>query len=181
MQIINKLLPEIKIANTVSTADLNQKVDIASFNEYEHLHSNLELYRCGYVKDNKMIGRVSIFGNGKMISVGTKSPEQSFKELRKAMKILREYKLVKSCKLEPQTRNIVANTNFNKLLDIEKLARTLPKSMYEPEQFPGLIHRMHHSVVVLIFASGKAVIVGSKSIEDINSAYFDLNQFLIEL
>lgn len=177
MQIINELLPEIKIANTVSTADLNQKVDIGSFNEYEHLHSDLELYRCGYVKDDKMIGRVTIFGNGKMISVGTKSPKQSFRELRKAMKILHEHKLVKSRKLEPQTRNIVANTNFNKSLDIEKLARTLPKSMYEPEQFPGLIHRMHHSVVALIFASGKAVIVGSKTIEDINSAYFDLNQF----
>ncbi|MBT4325776.1 MAG: hypothetical protein HOD60_02550, partial [Candidatus Nitrosopelagicus sp.] len=77
MKIINELLPEIKIANTVSTAVLNQKVDIASFNEYEHLHSDLELYRCGYVKDNKMVGRVTIFGNGKMISVGTKSPKQS--------------------------------------------------------------------------------------------------------
>ncbi len=181
MQITNELLPEIKIANTVSTADLNQKVDIASFNKYEHLHSDLALYRCGYVKDSKMIGRVTIFGNGKMISVGTKSPKQSFRELRKAMKILHEHKLVKSCKLKPQTRNIVANTNFNKLLDIEKLARTLPKSMYEPEQFPGLVHRMHHSVVALIFASGKTVIVGSKTIEDINSAYFDLNQFFTKM
>ena len=177
MKIINELLPEIKIANTVSTAVLNQKVDIASFNEYEHLHSDLELYRCGYVKDNKMVGRVTIFGNGKMISVGTKSPKQSFKELRKALKILHKHGLIKSRQLKPQTRNIVANTDFKKSIDIEQLARSLPKSMYEPEQFPGLVHRMHHSVVALIFASGKAVIVGSKSIEDINSAYFDLNQF----
>ncbi len=177
MQIESELLSEIKIANTVSTADLNQKVDIASFNEYEYLNSDLDLYRCGYVKDSKMIGRVTIFGNGKMISVGTKSPKQSFRELRKALKILQGHGLVKSRKLEPQTRNIVANTDFKKLLDIEKLARTLPKSMYEPEQFPGLIHRMHHSVVALIFASGKTVIVGSKSIKDINSAYFELGQF----
>ncbi len=43
---------EIKISNTVCTADLKQKIDIGSFDNYEFLSSNLELYRCGYVKDN---------------------------------------------------------------------------------------------------------------------------------
>lgn len=174
---INKLRDEIKISNTISTAELKQKVNIEIFNKYNYLHSNLSLYPCGYVKDEKMIGSVSIFRNGKMISSGTKSPKQSFKELRKAMKILEGYGLVKSCKLQPQTRNIVANTDFKKSIHIEKLARTLPKSMYEPEQFPGLIYRIKDSIVALIFASGKVAIVGSKSIEDINLAYFHLNQY----
>jgi len=181
MQVVNELREEIKIANTVSTAELNQKVDISSFNEYAHLHSDLNLYRCGYVKDDKMTGRVTVFGNGKMISVGTKSPEESFRELRKAMKIMSEYGLVKSCRLNPQVRNLVANTDFKKRLDIEKLARTIPKSMYEPEQFAGLIHRMQGSVVALIFATGKAIVVGSKTKEEINSAFFHLRQHLDEL
>ena len=47
----SKLRPEIEIQNTVCTADLKQKIDIASFNEYDHLSSNLDLYACGYVKD----------------------------------------------------------------------------------------------------------------------------------
>ena len=158
-----------------------QKVDISAFNKYAHLHSDLSLYRCGYVKDDKMVGRVTIFGNGKMISVGTKSPEQSFKELRKAMKILSEYGLVKSCRLTPQVRNLVANTDFKKLLDIEKMARTIPKSMYEPEIFAGLIHRIQGSVVALIFNSGKVIITGSKTIEEINSAYFHLKEFFDEV
>ena len=46
-----KLRKELKIVNVVCTADLKQQVDIASFNEYEHLHSDLDLYRCGYVKE----------------------------------------------------------------------------------------------------------------------------------
>ncbi len=62
------LLSEIKIQNTVCTADLKQHIDIASFNKYEHLSSNLDLYQCGYVKDNDMIGRVTVFGSGKLIS-----------------------------------------------------------------------------------------------------------------
>ena len=172
-----KLRDNIKIVNTVSTADLNQAVDIGSFNEYDSLTSNLSLYRCGYVKDGVMVGRVTVFGNGKMISVGTKSPEQSFRELRKAVKILGMHKLIRACKIHPEVRNIVANTSFNQSLHIERLARTIPKTMYEPEQFPGLIHRVQGSVVALLFASGKCVLVGAKSFEELNSAYFDLLQY----
>ena len=53
----------------------------------------------------------------------------------------------------------------------------MPKSLYEPEVFAGLIHRIQGSCVSLIFASGKVVIVGGKSNEEINSAYFYLKQY----
>lgn len=169
MQKLESVLhPEIKIQNTVTTADLKQKIDIGSFNEYKHLYSNLELYRCGYVKDQSMVGRVTVFGNGKLISVGTKSPEQAEKELKKAVKILRKYKLAKSSKITPKVRNIVSRFDLKRKLPIETLARTLPRSMYEPEQFPGLVYRIKDSCVALLFASGKVVIVGAKSIEEIN-------------
>lgn len=181
MHAITKIRKEIKIVNTVSTANLGQNVDIASFNKYKHLSTDLRLYRCGYVKDDKMVGRVTIFGNGKMISVGTKSSEDSFQELENAKKILQKYKLIDSCRLDSQVRNIVATVDFARPLHIETLARTIPKSMYEPEQFPGLIHRIRDSIVSLIFASGKVVIVGSKSFKDLNQAYFHLNQFFDEI
>jgi len=177
MLVVSELRAEVKIVNTVSTAEMGQKVDIGSFNKYNYLRSDLSLYLCGYVKDDKMVGSVTIFGNGKMISVGTKSPEQSFKELRKAVKILHGYGLIKSCRLTPKVRNLVANIDFKKKLNIEKMARTMPKSMYEPEQFAGLIHRIQGSVVALIFSSGKVIIAGSKTIDEINSAYFHLKQY----
>ncbi len=47
--------------------------------------------------------------------------------------------------------------------------------MYEPEQFPGLIYRIQDSCVEILFASGKGVIAGAKSIEEINSAYYEVN------
>lgn len=170
-----KLRAEIKIQNTVCTADLKQEIDIASFNEYTHLSSNLDLYRCGYVKDETMIGRVTVFRTGKLISVGTKSPAQAKKELNKACKILQKYNLAKPVKIIPLVRNIVSRFDMKKTLPIEKLARTLPKCIYEPEQFPGLIYRLQDSCVALLFASGKGIIVGARSIEETNSAFFDIN------
>lgn len=43
---------------------------------------------------------------------------------------------------------------------------------YEPEIFPGLIYRiMNPKVVILIFVSGKIVLTGAKTREDIMKAY----------
>jgi len=174
----SKIMPEIEIQNTVCTADLNQKIDIGSFNEYDHLSSNLDLYACGYVKDDSMVGKVTVFGNGKLISVGTKSPEQAKKELKKASKLLQKYKLSKPAKIISKVRNIVSRFDLERKLPIEQLARTLPRSMYEPEQFPGLIFRIPHGCVALIFSSGKGILVGAKTIEEINSSFFELKQYL---
>ena len=171
----SNLVRDIKIQNVVTTADLKQEIDIASFNEYEHLSSNLDLYACGYVKDDCMVGKVTVFKNGKLISVGTKSPEDSKLELKKALKILRKYKLAKQVKIIPQVRNIVGRYDLKRKLAIEKLARSLPKSLYEPEMFPGLIYRIQDSCVALLFASGKGVIVGAKTIEEVNVAFYEVN------
>jgi len=75
-----------------------------------------------------------------------------------------------------QIQNIVASANLNVIVDLEKAAFVLPHSMYEPEQFPGLIYRMEKPrVVLLIFSSGKMVITGAKRenevFEAVNNIY----------
>ena len=64
-------------------------------------------------------------------------------------------------------------------MNLEQAARTLPRSMYEPEQFPGLIHRMlDPKTVILIFASGKLVCVGARKEDEIHRS---VNQIHNEL
>ncbi len=172
------LVDEIHVSNVVCTADLKQSIVLTSFNNFEHLSSNLELYKCGYVKDNSMVGRVTVFASGKLISVGTKSPTQAHSELKLASKILQNYGLSKKVRIIPVVRNMVATYSTNHKIDLEKFARILPRSMYEPEQFPGLIYRLLGSVTSLIFSSGKIVIVGSKSYEELNNALFELKKRL---
>jgi transcription initiation factor TFIID TATA-box-binding protein len=176
--ITQELRDDIKIQNVVCTAEINQSVDIGSFNKYESLNSNLNLYACGYVKDEKMVGRVTVFANGKLISVGTKSPQQAKKELKKAVKILKNHGLIKTAKIIPNVRNIVGRYNLEKKLDIETLARSMPKSLYEPEQFPGLIFRIQGSLVALLFASGKGVLVGGKTYSELNQGLYEVERWI---
>jgi transcription initiation factor TFIID TATA-box-binding protein len=58
---------------------------------------------------------------------------------------------------------------------------TLGKTMYEPEQFPGLIYRMDEpKVVILIFASGNLVCTGAKKEQDVYDAVHKLHGSLEE-
>jgi len=173
-----KLRKEIKIQNVVCTADLKQPVDITSFNKYKYLSSNLSLYHCGYVKTDSMNGRVTVFRSGKLISVGTKSPDQAEKELKKAGKILLDYKLIHKFRIEPKIRNIVGGFDLQKNIALIKLARTMPKSIYEPDQFPGLIFRIQDSLVALVFASGKGVLVGGKSFVELNQGLYEVERWI---
>jgi transcription initiation factor TFIID TATA-box-binding protein len=53
--------------------------------------------------------------------------------------------------------------------------------MYEPEQFPGLIHRMlDPKTVILIFASGKLVCVGAKLEKEIHRSVHQIHSLLEE-
>ena len=84
-------------------------------------------------------------------------------------------------KPELKIQNIVASANLSGTIDLEKSAFTLGKTMYEPEQFPGLIYRMEDpKVVILLFASGKLVCTGAKKEEDVYTAVERLQKRLEE-
>ena len=82
---------------------------------------------------------------------------------------------------EVTIQNIVSSINLGGKVHLEKAARTLPRSMYEPEQFPGLIHRMlDPKTVILVFSSGKLVCTGAKNEEDVYRSVNHLHALLEE-
>jgi len=62
--------------------------------------------------------------------------------------------------------NIVATAEFGIKINLDRLAERIAGAEYNPEAFPGLIIRRHRSSV-LLFSTGKAVITGSKSEEEL--------------
>ena len=75
-------------------------------------------------------------------------------------------------KEEIEIQNVVSTLELPTEVDLHTLSINLgiENLEYEPEQFPGLVYRISDGPVTLIFSSGKVVITGARSTQDVLSA-----------
>jgi len=70
-----------------------------------------------------------------------------------------------------QVENVVASSDIGQELDLETLSEDLGATDYDPDNFPGVVYRMHDpKAAALIFRSGKVVCTGAKSVDDVTTA-----------
>jgi transcription initiation factor TFIID TATA-box-binding protein len=122
-----------------------------------------------------------IFNSGKMVCTGAKSSKEAKRAVMKVIRELKKSGIIIIGKPELKIQNMVASANLAGLIDLERSAYSLGRTMYEPEQFPGLIYRMDvPKVVILLFASGKLVCTGAKKEDDVYEAVTKLHEKLEE-
>ncbi len=174
--------PEVQIENIVATVILEHPLDLSLIEtklpdvDYNPDQFPGLVYRLDSPKVTALI-----FKSGKMVVTGAKSVNQLVFAVKKILKTLINRGIPVYGKPQIQIQNIVASANLGTLIDLEKAAFALPGSMYEPEQFPGLIYRMEKPVVVLlIFSSGKMVITGAKREEEVIKAVNTIYEILKE-
>ena len=170
----------IKIENVVASATLNQKVDLnAVVKGYPGVEYRPEQFPGLVFRLKRPKTATLIFNSGKMVCTGAKSEKEARRAVMKVVKELKKGGIIILSKLELKIQNIVASASLGGMIDLEKAAYTLGKTMYEPEQFPGLIYRMDEpKVVILLFASGKLVCTGAKKEQDVYDAVHKLHQIL---
>jgi transcription initiation factor TFIID TATA-box-binding protein len=170
---------KFKIRNIVATADLKQEVDIYRFNGYSWGRFDIVGNyngKVGYVKDESMEGRTSVFLSGKLISTGSKHLLKSTYQLQKTHDLLYQNKFIEPIRIEPKIQNIVATLDLKKNIDFREFIKKRTV-IYEPDQFPGMIYKTMYGTTCLVFASGKVVIVGAKSEEQIKNTINELQPF----
>lgn len=179
--------PIIAIVNVVSSATLDQKLDLVKIVKKFPVEAEYELNReerifPGLVfrlKDPRTA--TLIFGTGSMVCTGATSEEFSIKAVNMVVKKLRKGKIRIKNKPTITIQNIVSSINLGGKIDLLTAARCLPRSLYEPEMFPAIIHRLlDPKTVILIFASGKLVCVGAKIEEDIHRSVHQTHALLEE-
>jgi transcription initiation factor TFIID TATA-box-binding protein len=77
--------------------------------------------------------------------------------------------------------NIVCSYDIGTHINLNKVVITLnlENIEYEPEQFPGLVYRIHDpKIVALLFSSGKIILTGGKNLDDIKRGVDLLEQKL---
>ncbi|MCL4519481.1 MAG: TATA-box-binding protein [Thaumarchaeota archaeon] len=170
----------ISIENVVASASVDQTIDLnqitRSFADVEYHPDQFPglVFRLKFPKTATLI-----FSSGKMVCTGSKSSEQAVTAVNSVVQKLRKGGIDIRNKPTVVVQNIVASASFGAKVHLEEAARSLPKSMYEPEQFPGLIHRMADpKTVILLFASGKLVCTGGKTEADVYRAVNNLHASL---
>ncbi len=85
----------------------------------------------------------------------------------------------KAKRLIVNIENIVATVSLEQTLDLYAIERSLPNVEYDPDQFPGLVFRLEKpKVTALIFKSGKMVVTGAKSTEELINAVKKIIKYL---
>jgi len=177
-------LPKVKatvnIENVVASATLNQRVDLnAVVKGYPGVEYRPEQFPGLVFRLKRPKTATLIFNSGKMVCTGAKSEKEARRAVMRVIKELKKSGIIIISKPELKIQNIVASASLGGMIDLEKSAYSLGRTMYEPEQFPGLIYRMDEpKVVILLFASGKLVCTGAKREGDVYQAVNKLHQRL---
>jgi len=175
--LLPKVKPSIEIQNVVATLALDHTIDLDlmtrmfPFAEYRPMQFPGLVFRLKKPKTATLI-----FGSGKMVCTGARSESQVAKALNRVISELKNNGIVITSKPKKvKIQNIVASGNLYGKIDLGEVVYKLRKTIYEPEQFPGLIYRMDNpKVVFLLFASGKIVCVGAKKEEEVYQAVNNL-------
>ena len=177
-------MPQVKasinIENVVASATLKQNIDLNSVvKAFPNVEYRPEQFPGLVFRLKKPKTATLIFGSGKMVCTGAKSERQAKKAVRKVVRELKNNGILIVGKPIIQVQNIVASASLGGRIDLEKSTYTLGRTMYEPEQFPGLIYRMDTpKVVILLFASGKLVCTGAKREDEVYESVIKLHDRL---
>ena len=172
----------INIENVVASATLNQKVDLnAVVKGFPGVEYRPEQFPGLVFRLKRPKTATLIFNSGKMVCTGAKSEKEARRAVMNVIKELKKGGIIIISKPELKIQNIVASVSLGGRVDLEQAVGALGKTMYEPEQFPGLIYRMDEpKVVMLIFASGNLVCTGAKKEQDVYDAVHKLHEKLEE-
>src|SRR3989344_8141993 len=112
-----------------------------------------------------------IFSSGKIVLTGARSMDDVEKSIEKIIKSLKKINIDIKIKPVVTVQNIVASGAIGMDLNLNTLAIKLPNTEYEPEQFPGLVHKLRGTkATFLLFTNGKIVCTGTKTDEEVYQA-----------
>jgi len=179
---VDKKYDSLKIENVVASGAVAESINLVEFTEKtENCELNKKRFPGAvfHIADPRIA--CLIFSSGKIVITGLRND----KALKDGLAIV--IKSLKDAGIEPLKEPRVAITNMvcsydlGRYINLNKLMVTLnvENVEYEPEQFPGLVYRLHDpKIVALIFSSGKIILTGGKTIEEVRMGLKNLEQKL---
>ncbi len=174
--IIENIVASAQVSDSFDIALLAEKIPDSSYNpdEFNGLTIKFETPKIA----------VLIMSNGKLVCTGGKSQEEIKNAIEKTVTKIRDAGFNIKQKYKINYENIIASTDLEKPMDLEKISKGLPiqNVTYEPSEFPGVIYKADdYDSILLLFSSGKLVCTGAKKIEDATKAIDMLKEKLTSI
>jgi len=170
-----------KIVNIVISTSLEHKVPLERLiMDLPNTEYNPEQFPGLIMKIREPKASFLIFSSGKVVCTGTKSIKEAEYALEKLIEYMAKVDIEITIKPKIRVENVVASSDINMRLDLNEIAIKLTNVEYEPEQFPGLVFKIHDETeaTFLIFGNGKIVCTGTKSDKDVHIAIKNLLEVL---
>eukprot|EP00483_Globobulimina_turgida_P000127 UN00127 len=175
-----KELPQTQ--NVVATMNVQCRLDLKDIvTRSRNSEYNPKRFAAVVMRIREPKSTALIFGSGKIVVTGAKSEDNAWIAGRKYARILQKLDFPAQFR-DFKVQNIVGSCDVGFPIRLEGLAvQHAQFSSYEPELFPGLIYRMNQpKIVILAFVSGKIVITGAKSKEEINNGFNKIYPILVQ-
>mmetsp|Transcript_3008 Transcript_3008/g.7533 ORF Transcript_3008/g.7533 Transcript_3008/m.7533 type:complete len:248 (-) Transcript_3008:123-866(-) len=176
----NGIVPTIQ--NVVATVQMGCRLDLRSIvRQARNAEYNPRRFAAVIMRIREPKTTALMFASGKMVCTGAKSESMSQLAAKKYVRVVQKCGMAAEFK-DFKVQNMVGSCDVQFPIRLEVLAHTHSIfCSYEPEIFPGLIYKMKQpKVVLLVFVSGKIVLTGAKSREDIYQAFENIYPVLQE-
>jgi transcription initiation factor TFIID TATA-box-binding protein len=163
---------EIEIVNIVISSDLKKDIPLekmaATLSNTEY---NPEQFPGLVLRIKEPKTSALIFSSGKIVCTGARNLKDVDRAILAIIKNLKKLNIIVTIKPEIKVQNIVASGQIGMDLNLNILGVKLPHTEYEPEQFPGLVHKLKGTnATFLLFSNGKIVCTGTKTEKEVNDA-----------
>lgn len=170
-------LPHFKLQNVVATFNLGvDHLDLRAIAlEKPFIEYNPQKFAAATIRIRSPRTTALAFASGNMVCTGAKTELESRLAGRKYVRVLQKNGIPVSFR-NFKIQNIVASAEVPHTLKLLELSRSYgPYVSYEPDLFPGLVFRTSApKLVFLLFRSGKIVITGAKSRDEITKTFKSL-------
>lgn len=163
---------EIEIVNIVISSDLKKDIPLekmaATLSNTEY---NPEQFPGLVLRIKEPKTTALVFSSGKIVCTGARNMKDVEKAIQAIIKNVKKLNIIVTVKPVINVQNIVASGQIGMDLNLNILGIKLPHTEYEPEQFPGLVHKLRGTnATFLLFSNGKIVCTGTKTEKEVNEA-----------
>ncbi|KAK1836824.1 transcription factor TFIID-domain-containing protein [Podospora conica] len=188
--------PHPVIQNVVATVDLECRLDLNIIAEQaRNVEYNRKKFHAVIMRIRDPKTTTLIFASGKMVITGAKSEAAARLAGRKHARAISKCGF--RCGFANfKVQNFVGSCSLGFYVRLEGLVCRYPLfASYEPELFPGLVYRIAglaarrargappavgHTAVLLVFANGKVVITGAKTVDMLYEAFAKVYPLLLD-